>query len=51
MWNISQFPKLHIWRSISFEEVATLHTATSLTLNPVTDIFLQILQSFHNWCR
>ena len=29
MLNISQVPKKHIWRSTSFEEIATLHTATS----------------------
>ena len=50
--NISyNIPKKHIWRSTSFEEIATLYAATSLTLNSVTDIFLQILQSFQNRCR
>ena len=40
MLNIQQIPKIYIWRSTQFKIIATLHTATSLTLNSVTDIFL-----------
>ena len=39
MLNISYIPKKYILGSISFENIATLHTATSLTLNSITDIF------------
>ena len=42
---------VEIWWSTSFEKIATLHTATSLTLNYITDIFLQILQSAQSRCR
>ena len=50
MFNISQIPKKYIWWSTSFKKIATLHTATSITLNSVTDIFLQILQNFQTRC-
>ena len=30
---------VEIWWSTSFEKIATVHTATSLTLNYITDIF------------
>ena len=50
MLNISQISKKYIWRSTSFKKIATLHTVTSLTVNSITDIFLQILQSFQNSC-
>ena len=44
MVNLSQIPKRHIWRSTSFEEVSTLRTATSLTLNASWIVLLKHLQ-------
>ena len=35
---------------MSFEKIGTLHTATTSILNPVTDIFLQLLQGPQNRC-
>ena len=42
------FLRKYIWQSPSFKKVATLNTVTSLTVNSITDIFLQISQHIQN---
>ena len=44
MLTISRIPKKYIWRITSVKNIATLHAITSLTVNSVTDMFLQILE-------
>ena len=43
-----KFLRKYIWQSSLFKKVATLNTLTSLTVNSIMDIFLQILQIFQN---
>ena len=46
MLHTLKFLRKHVWRSALFKNVATLNTVTSLIVNAVIDIFLQILQNF-----
>ena len=42
------FLRKYIWQSTLFKKVATLNTLTSLTVNSIMDIFLQISQNIQN---
>ena len=39
-------PKKYVWRSTPDKKTATLHTATSLTVNSVTDIPCKYYKAF-----
>ena len=38
----------YIWHSVLFKTVATQKTVTSMTVNSVIDIFLQVFKKFRN---
>ena len=42
---LRKFLRKYNWQSASFKKVATLNTVTSLTVNSIMDIFLQVLQN------
>ena len=45
---IQIFLRKYIWQSTSFQKVVTLNIVTSLTVNSIMDIFLQISQNIQN---
>ena len=47
-WIFRQLLRNYIWWSTLFKKVMTLNTVTSLTVNSVIDIYLQVLQNFQN---